>query len=93
MRLIERLASLNRKERYYVVAWALGNSQFSLCSDFREQLSSAVGLPIPADAYVAMDYHLDWLYAALYLSAEAAPAGPYENQGHITAEVSESVWE
>lgn len=59
MRLIEQLARFNRKERYYVVAWALGNPQFALCADFREQLGTAIGLPIPADAYVAMDYHLD----------------------------------
>ena len=85
MRLIERLASFNRKERFYLIGWALGNQQFTLSSSFRQELGEVLGLSIPVDAYAAMDYHLDWIYASLFLSAESARSGPYENQGQIGA--------
>ena len=65
--LIEILKCFNRKERFFLIAHALGQSAsgepaFSLSDSFRKDLS------IPADAcriFVAMDYHLDWLQAAL----------------------------
>jgi hypothetical protein len=60
-----RLASFNRKERFLLVGQSLGNPAFVLGSDFRERLGALLGRPVPEDAYCAMDYHLDWLYASL----------------------------
>ncbi len=61
--LITLLRQLNRKERYYLVAQALGIREFRLGDDFRGQLAAVVGREIPQDAFVAMDYHLNWLHA------------------------------
>ena len=62
--LIELLESLNRKERFFVISQALGN--FQLGDNFRRELGETIQLSIPAGSFTAMDYHLDWLTAALY---------------------------
>ena len=61
----QRLASFNRKERFLLVGQALGNSAFTLGDTFRQQLAQVLQREVPEDAYCAMDYHLDWLFAAL----------------------------
>ena len=71
--LIEILESFNRKERFFLIAQALGNPTFELSDDFQQKLGKAVGLDhqgieIPADAFAAMDYHLNWVHASLVLA-------------------------
>lgn len=66
---ITNLKSFNRKERFFLVGWALGNRDFRLSPAFRRELSSELELDIPGDAFVAMDYHLDWIFASAFLSA------------------------
>ena len=69
--LIDILESLNRKERFFLVAQALGKPRFELSDDFRQKLGDKVGVTIPQEpekVFVAMDYHLDWLQAGLTLS-------------------------
>ncbi len=61
--LIELLDDLNSKERFFLVRQALG--EFQLGADFRQELGEAIGLAIPSGAFSWMDYHLDWLVAAL----------------------------
>ena len=61
--LIDLLEDLNRKERFHLIKQVQGT--FKASSDFRENLSQEVGIAIPGDAFAAMDYHLDWLAAAL----------------------------
>ncbi|MDE2686145.1 MAG: hypothetical protein OXI16_01405 [Chloroflexota bacterium] len=70
--LIELLSRFNRKERFFLVGNALGKKDFSLSCGFRKRLQHAVGLDecIPAHAFVAMDYHLDWIAAALTVFAK-----------------------
>ncbi|KKL56874.1 hypothetical protein LCGC14_2241030 [marine sediment metagenome] len=68
-RFITNLKSFNRKERYFLVGWTLGNREFRLGPEFRAGLSSVLNLNIPRDAFVAMDYHLDWIYASAFLAA------------------------
>lgn len=80
LRLLDHLASFNRKERFYVVGAALGNPTFRLCSAFRRRLEQALGIAVPADAFVAMDYHLDWLHAALALAAGTIEGGVHPNR-------------
>ena len=65
--LIQILECLNRKERFFLVGTALGNRKFHLSECFRLKLQCAIKLdePIPESAFVAMDYHLDWVAAAL----------------------------
>jgi len=63
--LLSLLKRLNAKERFFLVGKALGNESFRLCEEFRAELGNRIGQPVPADAFCAMDYHLDWIHAAL----------------------------
>ncbi|MDA0799265.1 MAG: hypothetical protein O2826_04930 [Chloroflexi bacterium] len=71
---VELLAALNRKERFFLVAEALGKPTFELSAAFRERVGDAFDLSIPTSAFVAMDYHLDWIYASLFLSDQGVDA-------------------
>lgn len=66
MDLIELLRSFNRKERFFLIGQALGNKNFIISDDFRDEISKKLNLEIPNNAFAAMDYHLDWVYASLY---------------------------
>ncbi len=71
--LINILESFNRKERFFLVAQALGKPKFTLSREFRLELGEKVGLTaqgieIPTDAFAAMDYHLNWVHASLVLA-------------------------
>ena len=81
--LIELLESFNRKERFHLVSQAIGS--FQLSEDFKEQLGEAINLAIPADAFAAMDYHLEWLAAALhaYKANDLEKVFPNPNQNII----------
>jgi hypothetical protein len=75
---IDYLEKFNRKERYYLVKWATGG--FDLSDECRSSLGRATGLSIPDERFVFMDYHLNWLFAAINLgSAQAATTAPYPN--------------
>src|SRR4051812_23440982 len=65
---LEYLRRLNRKERFFLVGMALGNPSFELAPAFRDLIGGALGLKIPHDSFVAMDYHLDWIYASLEIA-------------------------
>ena len=61
------LDRFNRKERYFLLCHALGMKRFSLSKDLRDGLQAELYPTIPADDEVGvwMDYHFDWLTAAL----------------------------
>lgn len=63
--LLDHLQQFNRKERFILVGQALGNPSFTLGSDFATTLADCLHRDVPIGAYCAMDYHLDWLFAAL----------------------------
>jgi len=66
---INNLDRLNRKERYFLIGMALGNSKFKLNSAFRQKLSDMYyPLAVPDTAFVAMDYHLNWIFVAAALA-------------------------
>ena len=65
--LIDIMKKFNRKERFYLIKTALGEDSFCLSDDFREELKKHFSLEIPKNVFVAMDYHLDWIYASLYI--------------------------
>ena len=73
---IEYLRLLNRKERFHLLCEALGEATFRLSECFRTRLQSCVRdsprgvASIPPDAFVAMDYHLDWIGMALRFAAD-----------------------
>ena len=82
--LIEYLRSFNRKERFILLREALGGETFRLNESFRRRLGDLLGISIPADAFVAMDYHLDWLQTSLYLTATPSPPKPIPNDGLVS---------
>ncbi len=65
---IENLRRLNRKERFFLIGMALGNPEFRLDATFRRELDRQFNLTVPEHAFVAMDYHLNWIYAACALA-------------------------
>lgn len=72
-KLIQHLESFNRKERFLLLRETLGQSAFQLSSDFRQALKKQLDLEIPAGAYVAMDYHLDWIQVAMCYREDELP--------------------
>lgn len=86
--LIHNLSRFNRKERFHLIGLALGNPRFTLSSDFRTSLQHVLGTKLPAvegDAFVAMDYHLDWLFASLYLAHnEITKDPPSRNHAEVS---------
>ena len=89
---IEYLESFNRKERFFLVGAALGNAQFQLGAAFRERVGAEFGLDIPEDAFVAMDYHLDWIQASVYLPEEESSGNQvYSNATRLVTGTQEDV--
>ena len=72
--IIEYLRSFNRKERFPLVGTALGKLDCQLDSAFSQRLGDIFAVKVPSDVFVAMDYHLDWIYASAYLSQEGVSA-------------------
>ncbi|MFL9906786.1 hypothetical protein [Paraburkholderia sp. RL17-337-BIB-A] len=61
-----RLKLFNAKERFALVSHILGNAHFEPAVGFMRNITELYGVSSePYDIYGAMDYHLDWLYAAL----------------------------
>ena len=67
---IEMLRSLDRKERFAVLREALGLDDNApvLNAGFRDRLSACIDVAVPKTAFIAMDYHLDWIEIALHLA-------------------------
>lgn len=66
--LIDNLKSFNRKERFYLIGQMLGNPEFSMDGKQLDKISKLIEVKIPREYFAAMDYHLDWIYASLYLT-------------------------
>lgn len=73
---LEKLRSFNSKERFFMVGYILGNPDFKPSQTFVEEIENILNLKCPKELFTAMDYHLDWLYASLYLAF-------YEGQNNI----------
>lgn len=78
-RLTACLEDFNRKERYWLMRYALGEPgrPIPLARPFRDAISLETGLDIPADAWWAMDYHIDWLFGALQSYRGKETCGAY----------------
>lgn len=61
---LEVLKAFDSHERGILFHWASG-SPFSLSPLRREKLFKTLGTPVPEKPFMAMDYTLDWLHAAL----------------------------
>ncbi len=89
--LITYLKRFNRKERFFLVGWALGNREFRLSSAFRRELSSSLDLDVPAESFVAMDYHLDWIYASAFLASTGDPNTHHPNRDGLVTGIQEDM--
>ena len=86
MPFLDTLKSFNRKERFILLHQVLGfeGQTFRPSKRFRTKLAECVGIPrMPCDAYVAMDYHLDWLHLALHIASEGDVERPVPNAGLV----------
>lgn len=61
--LVANLRSFDSHERGLLLEWAAG-APLKLGTAVRDAIERRIGRRLPADAFVAMDYTLDWLYAA-----------------------------
>lgn len=87
--LLDNLQRFNRKERFFLLGWALGNSTFQLGTEFRVELSAKIGTSVPPAAFVAMDYHLDCIFAALELTHASQKV--YKNKPKIVEGIQEDI--
>ncbi len=71
--LIDLLERFNRKERFFLIRQAVGKNEFPLSDVFRKELECKIGVQIPSNAFVAMDYHLDWVAASLRAYQQQIP--------------------
>jgi len=69
---VKVIQAFDSHERGILFQWSAG-SPFVLSAELRQRLGDAVQVDVPGDAYVAMDYTLDWLHAAItcYLDPNA----------------------
>lgn len=81
--LLDNLRAFNRRERFFVVGWALDNPSFSLGDKFRVRIANDTGIHIPADAFCAMDFPLDWLIGCLWLTQEERPRYAMVETGEV----------
>lgn len=86
------LKAFNRKERFFLIGAALGNPSFDLDPHFRAGLDETFAIAIPADAFVAIDYHLDWLHASLFLSDSGTTgAGVFPNSDQVATGTQQDI--
>ncbi|MFQ2521446.1 hypothetical protein ACK3Z5_17140 [Aeromonas caviae] len=91
-KLIKNLKSFNRKERFYLVGQMLGNPDFRMDKTQLAEISKLIGTTIPSEYFAAMDYHLDWIYASLFLIQEhdkkTFPRNFIDNKQQIDLQIS-----
>lgn len=81
---IENLRSFNSKERFHLVGHILGNKDFTPSKSFKEGIEKLFCLKIPDEAFAAMDYHIDWLYASLCLTLDnSSDSDIFPNHDHM----------
>ncbi|MBS4638058.1 MULTISPECIES: hypothetical protein [Aeromonas] len=91
-KLIENLKSFNRKERFYLIGQMLGNPDFRMDKTQLAEISKLIDTTIPSEYFAAMDYHLDWIYASLFLIQEhdkkTFPRNFIDNKQQIDLQIS-----
>lgn len=70
--LMRTIEAFNRKERFFLFSYATGNNDrgLTLSSEFRSRLGKEIGLTVPPEARGYLDYHIDWLHAAVLLARD-----------------------
>lgn len=88
--LARTLERFNRKERHWLIRDALGPAAVKLDDPFLRRVEQAVRVRDPAfnvalNSWWAIDYHLDWLVAALHIlkHGEASARQPRSNEAGL----------
>lgn len=84
--LLELLRRLNRKERFFLLNESLNAETFLLSKNFRDRIERELRLKkeIPDNALVAIDYHIDWISAALIHHSNCTEEAIYpNNEKHV----------
>lgn len=63
----EHLEELDRKERNAIIRKVFKTETIQMSEEFISELERKLSITIPQDYYWALDYHIDWIYAALHL--------------------------
>jgi hypothetical protein len=86
------LNKFNRKERFFLIGMALGKPKFELADSFRQKLNEIFNIEIPENAFTAMDYHLNWIYAAATCAfSNSTPVKIFDNKSGIIDGTQEDV--
>lgn len=90
---IDFLDRLNRKERFFLIGQALGNRRFTPDPAFLLTVGAATRVTFPdADrVHCFMDFHLDWLYAALVLASDTG-TGPFPSPAFVASDPLGPTW-
>ena len=93
--LLETIESFNRKERHFLFAHVTGNRDDGLALDpgFLQRLGEALHLefPIPGDAKGFVDYHMDWLHAAVLMAREPTAGTIRANTRQVSTGTQEDI--
>jgi hypothetical protein len=89
--IIEQLKSFNSKERFFLVGNILGNVTFAPSPDFRKKIGDDLHVQLPENVFAAMDYHLDWLYASLYLASNQEQTCVFQNNEQLIKAQQEDI--
>lgn len=81
-KVIEHLEVLNRTEPFHLLRQVLGKSTFRIDRGFCEELGTLLHVPIPGNAFIGMDYLLDWISLAVRFTDKSLPKGPVLNIGN-----------
>jgi hypothetical protein len=88
---IDYLRRFNSKERFFLVGHILGNPQFVPSDKFVQEIEHSLKIELPSEPFAAMDYHLDWLYASLYLAFQNGSSKIHPNDDAIIKGQQEDV--
>ena len=81
-KVLEHLEVLNRTEPFHLLRQVLGKNTFRMDKGFRKALAALLDIPIPGDAFIGMDYLLDWISLAVRFADKSLPKGPVSNTGN-----------
>jgi hypothetical protein len=65
MSIVENLRALNSKERFYLFTEAVGSDGLKISKRYLERIEKVFGIKITENYFAGIDFHLDWIYAAL----------------------------
>jgi hypothetical protein len=74
MDIIKNLSLLNSKERFYLFTYATNKGKFELTDEFKNEIYKTIKVKMPNNYFAAIDYHLDWLSAAITKDSDVEEA-------------------